>query len=333
MIAPVKGITALCLLSGGRDSALAARLIAEQGITLVGVSFVTPFFGAERAREAAAALGIPLRVVDITEEHLEVVLHPRHGRGSNMNPCIDCHALMLARAGRMMGEEGASFLVTGEVLGQRPMSQNPQALALVERESGYPGLVLRPLSARLLPETVPEREGWVDRSRLGAVSGRSSKPLDELAASLGFEYAPQHGGGCLLTDPGFSRRLAELIEHSPRPTRRDLELLRVGRHFRLPGGAKLVVGRNERENERLQALAAPGDVILSAAGVPGPTCLLTGEPSEETLAQAASVCVRYSDAPLREKGGEATTWPVLAEGRGTLQAGPPDEATLERWRV
>ena len=324
----MKKVKALCLLSGGRDSALAARLLKEQGVEVIGISFVTPFFGGTGGAQAAAgALGVPLRVIDVTDEHLEVVLHPRHGRGKNMNPCIDCHALMLKAAGGLMEEEGASFLATGEVLGQRPMSQNRQSLDVVERESGYPGLVLRPLSARLLAETTPEREGWVDRSRLAAVSGRSAKPLDELAASLGFDYAPQHGSGCVLTDPGFSGRLRELLEHSPHPTRRELELLRVGRHFRLPGGGKAVVGRNERENDRLEELAAPGEPLLQAAEVPGPVCLLTGETSLQALLAAASLCVRYSDAPKEEP------WPVSVKGGAVIKASAADEKSLSQWRV
>lgn len=288
---------AVGLLSGGLDSMLAARLLQEQGIEVIGVTFESPFFGSDRGRRAASKLRVPLRVVDITEELVPVVMEPKHGHGSGMNPCIDCHALMLRRAAEVMKEEGASFLFTGEVLGQRPFSQNRRALRIVERKSGCEGLVLRPLSAKLLPETIPEKRGWVDRERLLDIRGRSRKRQMELALSYGIRDFPSPAGGCLLTDPLFSRRLKDLVAHLERPSRRDLQLLKVGRHLRISPRTKAIVGRKEGENRILERLSLPEDLLMEVEGYPGPLLLIPGGGGEEDWPKAAAVCLRYSDAP------------------------------------
>ncbi len=287
---------ALAVFSGGLDSMLAAAIVRAQGIEVVGVNFETPFFSSARARRSADLLQLPLKVVDLTEAHLQVVKDPRHGHGANMNPCIDCHTLMISETGKMLDREGASFIITGEVLGQRPMSQNKGALALVARESGFGPLVLRPLSARLLPPTDPEREGWVRREDLLDFSGRSRKPQMEMARKLGIHEYPAPAGGCLLTDVIFSRRLKDLIAHSPLPEIREIELLKVGRHFRVGSHAKLVVGRNHRENDKIRLLAQVEDLLLRTESVPGPTALVVGEISPEAEEMCASVTAAYSDA-------------------------------------
>ena len=251
---------ALALLSGGLDSMLAAKLIQEQGIEVVGVAFTSPFFGPDKARRAAEWLGIPLHVVDITEDLIPVLVRPKYGYGRNMNPCIDCHTLMVRKAGELMKELGASFVVTGEVLGERPKSQNAAALRIVARDSGLEGYLLRPLSAKLLPPTVPEEKGWVDRERLLDIQGRSRKPQMALAEKYGLKDYPSPAGGCLLTDPGLSRRLKELLAENQTPEQRDLELLKYGRHFKSPEGTRIVVARQKEENEPLVALARPGDL-------------------------------------------------------------------------
>jgi tRNA U34 2-thiouridine synthase MnmA/TrmU len=289
------------LISGGLDSILAARIILEQGIEVIGVAFTTPFFGSHGAKQAAQASDIPLRILDITETHLKMVRSPRHGYGSNMNPCIDCHGLMLSEAGGLMEREGGDFLFTGEVLGQRPMSQNKAALRVVERESGYEGRVLRPLSAKLLPETLPEQEGLVDRQRLLAISGRSRKRQLELARHYHITEYLTPAGGCLLTDPIFSRRLRDLFDHHERVQVRDIELLKIGRHLRLSPAVKMIVGRNARDNERIAQLLVPGDDLLEVAEYPGPLCLIPHGGSLEEIQQAAAICVRYSDAPKAEE--------------------------------
>jgi len=302
---------ALGLLSGGLDSILAALVIREQGIDVIGVSFVTPFFNAEGARQAARAINIPLEVLDITESHLRMLRRPKHGYGRGMNPCIDCHALMLREAGRLMEEKGGAFLVTGEVLGQRPMSQNKRALAIVERESGYEGRILRPLSAQLLPETIPEQEHLIDRERLFAITGRTRRQQLELAQRYQITEYLTPAGGCLLTDPIFARRLKDLFAHEDPPEVRSIELLKVGRHVRLSPATKMIVGRNAADNERITQLLTPADDLLKVEGFPGPLCLIPHGGSWEEIKQAAAICVRYSDAPrdaettvIWSRGGE-----------------------------
>lgn len=289
--------TAMGLISGGLDSILAAKIILEQGIEVIGVAFTTPFFNSQGAEQAAKALGIPLRILDITETHLEMLRQPKHGYGRNMNPCIDCHILMLREAGRVMDGEGGDFLFTGEVLGQRPMSQNKGALRVVERESGYEGLILRPLSAKLLPETIPEQSGKVNRERLLAITGRSRKHQMELAKGYHIEAYLTPAGGCLLTDPAFSRRLRDLFHHQDPVQIRDIELLKIGRHLRLSPAVKVIVGRRAQDNERIARLAAPGDDLLQVEAFPSPLCLIPYGGFMADIKKAASVCVRYSDAP------------------------------------
>ncbi|MGO0122482.1 tRNA 4-thiouridine(8) synthase ThiI [Desulfothermobacter acidiphilus] len=291
---------ALALFSGGLDSILAVKLIELQGIKVVGVAFTSPFFDASRAVEMAEKLGLSLRVVDITEELIPLVLNPRHGYGKHFNPCIDCHALMLRKAGELMKEEGASFIITGEVLGERPMSQNRQALEIVAREAGLEGYVLRPLSALLLPPTIPEKEGWVKREKLLGIKGRSRKPQLELARRLGIEEFPTPAGGCLLTDPGYARRIKELLRLRSAPSRQDFELLKYGRHFFLPG-VQIVVARKEEENARLLALQEPADFLLRLKDIPGPRTLVRGNPEEKDLRLAAALTIRYSKAREKER--------------------------------
>lgn len=290
----MKGIA---LFSGGLDSSLAFKVIEEQGIEVSGITFETPFFGAAKARAAAMEIGLSLTVLDITEGHLQMLHAPRYGYGRNMNPCIDCHTLMLKIAGRRMEEEGADFVITGEVLGQRPMSQGRQSLAVVAKNAGYPDRIIRPLSARLLPETAPEREGKVDRARLLDIQGRGRKRQMELAAHYGITTYPAPAGGCLLTDPVFAKRLRDLFDRHPGHSVRDIELLKVGRHFRINETTKAVVGRNAMDNDTIERLAAPGDTLIRIAEVPGPTVLIPGGGDEETRLLAARLCARYSDAP------------------------------------
>jgi len=293
------GIHAIGLFSGGLDSMLAARLLQLQGIEVTGLVFVTPFFGAQAAVRAGELLHIPLAVEEITEVYMERVLKaPRYGYGKHMNPCIDCHAFMFHLAGKRMAAHGAHFLFSGEVLGQRPFSQNRGALNAVARLSGVPDSILRPLSAKRLEETRMEKEGLVDRTRLLDLEGRSRKPQMAWAEALGISSYPSSAGGCLLTQPEVARRLRDLFRHGPAPEVRDLEMLKLGRHLRFDPGAKIVVGRREQENSRLEELCRPGDVCLQVEGVPGPTVVLRaeGEPSREALLFAARVAVRYSDA-------------------------------------
>ena len=293
---------ALCVFSGGLDSMLAAQVIRAQGVDVLGLFFETPFFSSHRARISAKAIHLSLKVVDLTGPHLEVVKHPAHGYGGNMNPCIDCHALMLRKAGEMIEEEEANFIITGEVLGQRPMSQNLKALSIVSTQSGFPKLILRPLSAKLLQMTIPEEQGWVGRDLLLNFSGRSRKPQMALARELNITDYPAPAGGCLLTDPNFSKRLKDLFSSEPHFEIREIELMKIGRHFRLGPHARLIVGRNKGENETIVSLAKPEDLLLTAQSVPGPTVLALGDLTPELEILAAAITVSYSDA----RDGEPT---------------------------
>ena len=294
-MAAERTVRGLGLISGGLDSMLAARLLLEQGIAVTGIAFVTPFFGSKNAEAAAIRVGFPLIVRDITAPHLAIVKDPPSGYGRLMNPCIDCHALMLRVAGEIMDAEGFDLLFTGEVLNERPMSQSLRNLNRVANLSGRPGRVLRPLSALLLKETDVEREGLVDRTRLLNLEGRSRQRQFALARGWGITEYPNPAGGCLLTDPGYSRRLKDLFEHGPEAGTHELELLTIGRQFRIRAGVKATVGKNAAHNAALTALRAPGDLLLRTAGVPGPVMIISGAASAADIAVGAGICARYSD--------------------------------------
>ncbi|MFH1339511.1 MAG: tRNA 4-thiouridine(8) synthase ThiI [Candidatus Omnitrophota bacterium] len=288
-------LKAIALISGGLDSALAAKVIMLQRIDVAGFAFTTPFTHPQVER-LGQSLGIEVRAIDISPEYLDVVKNPRFGFGNTMNPCIDCHIFMLKKARELADEYKAYFIITGEVLGQRPMSQNKSALGKIEKESGLEGLLLRPLSARLLAPTIPEQRGWVDRDKLFDFSGRSRKPQIELAKQLGLEGFGQPAGGCLLTDPGFSRRLKDLIAHQQDFNLSDVQLLKIGRHFRLSGRAKLILGRNRIENQRLAPLVKSGDIHLEPVGSPGPAGILRSKDAcPELLELSAGILARYCD--------------------------------------
>lgn len=284
---------ALGLVSGGLDSSLAVMTLKRQGIEVTGIVFETPFFAAEKARQAAAIINFPLIVMDIGPLHLEMVKQPQYGYGRNLNPCIDCHAMMFRLAGKKLAAEGFDFLFSGEVLGQRPMSQNARALRSVASLSGFPEQVLRPLSAQRLPPTPMEQQGLVDRTQLLDLQGRSRKPQLALAAAWGYhDYAPS-GGGCLLTEKGFSNQLRDLLQHHPEATVNDVELLKIGRQFRLSAQAKLVVGRTQEDNAQLQQRATAHMVQLRCRNYSGPLGLVCGAPSEQDLHNAAAIVAAY----------------------------------------
>jgi len=291
---------ALSVFSGGLDSMLATQLIRVQGIDVLALFFETPFFSSKRAETSARSMDLPLKIIDITHRHLEVVKRPKHGYGGNMNPCIDCHALMFRIAGEMLQRENSHFVISGEVLGQRPMSQNKQSLARVASESDLGGLLLRPLSAKHLPPTIPEEKGWVKRELLMDFQGRTRKPQMELARKFNIKGYPSPAGGCLLTEKVFSRRLKDLLSEQHDPDRKDIALLKLGRHFRIAPHAKLIVGRNKTENEEIRALSRKNDLLLSSISVPGPTVLVSGMPSNTALKLATAITVAYSDVGNNE---------------------------------
>jgi tRNA-uridine 2-sulfurtransferase len=322
-------VRAFCLLSGGLDSRLAVCVLRDQGIEVHGLAFESPFFSPEPPREAAAQLEIPLRLVDFTADIVALLKNPPHGFGSCLNPCIDCHARMLRRAGEIMVRDGFDFLATGEVLNERPMSQNKRSLGIVAKDSGYADLILRPLSARLLEPTLPEREGWVDRERLLDLEGRGRRRQITLAAHYGLHQYPNPAGGCRLTEPTFCTRLKDLKDHEGLDDVRAIRLLRCGRHFRLGPGLKLIMGRDEADNQFLESTADPSDWLIRAETIPGPTALLPAAATEEQIGQAAAICVRYSDAP----GGESVAvrvWSGQQERRLQVAAMPREEADRVR---
>ncbi len=313
-------VRAVCLFSGGLDSQLAVRVLQEQGIEAQAVAFRSVFFGAAAAEAAARRLNLPLLVEEFTPTIVALVRHPPHGFGAGLNPCIDCHLAMIRRAGELMRERGAHVVATGEVLNQRPMSQTRKALELITRESGCADRLLRPLSAKLLPETEPERLGWVDRERLCAFEGRSRRAQQALAEKLGVTNYPQPAGGCLLTDPGYARRLRDLKEHEGLDDIEGIARLRLGRHFRV-GRARLIIGRDERENAALAARVRPSEVFLRVASCPGPVGLLAGEATEADLQQAAGLCAHYANS----LPGQPVAIEVRAAGRSwTVETLPSD---------
>lgn len=329
---------ALALYSGGLDSILAVLVVMRQGVEVTALSFLTRIGcgisdrAPARGKLIATAerFGFTLRLVDLSEKFMAVVRKPAHGYGKNMNPCLDCKILMLREARQIVEDEGFDFVITGEVLYQRPMSQRRDTFPLIEREAGLQGRILRPLSARLLKPARCEQEGLIDRESLYGFSGRSRKPQMALAGELGLTDYPQPAGGCLLTDPLYSHRLRELFSHTPEPSSQDLSLLRVGRHFRISGDCKVIVGRDEGENAAIEEMAGEEDTLLFVPGHGSPLTLLRGRCPEEVLPLAAALCARYSDAKrlpavdvtLRKKGETLT-----------LRVEPASEALSAGYRI
>ncbi len=297
----------VALLSGGLDSQLAVKMMQKQGFEVSAVAIKTPFcdFDCGRGcgfeiRERADTLGVDLKTVYLGDEYIEMLKNPKHGFGSGMNPCIDCRAMMFDAAKKRMDEIGAEFIISGEVLGQRPMSQHGPALKKIEKESGLEGKIVRPLSAALLGKTDAERNGLIKREDMGMISGRRRIELLKLAKEYGIEDPPNAGGGCLLTDPAFSLRAKDLFGHIETPNTNDIDLLKIGRHFRLDEDTKLVVGRNHNENEMIKSLALPDDILLEVRDHVGPTSILRGKTCDDYTDFAAKVTMRYSDAPKPE---------------------------------
>ena len=345
-------IKAVAMLSGGLDSTLAVKVVADQGVEVLGVNFHTGFcltddrrkmagLGARispdsvknQALQAGAKWRIPVEIIDISKEYLEILTNPKHGYGSAVNPCIDCRIYMLKKAREYMEKVGAKFIITGEVLGQRPMSQMRNTLRLIEKESGCSGIILRPLSAKHFEPTLPEIKGWVDREKLYDFSGRTRKPQMALAKKLGLDDYPQPAGGCcFLTDLNYARRLQDLFKYSGEKTLSPTQvlLLKIGRHFRINDQAKVIVGRNEAENLFLEQ-SAEGYTRVKCLDVVGPLTLLEGRTGDEELFQAARLTARYSDAKEREKVTVEIRFPH--NGRKVLEVPPMDNLTCQKMRI
>jgi tRNA U34 2-thiouridine synthase MnmA/TrmU len=290
---------ALALLSGGLDSILATELILKQGIDVIAINFASPFClckkGGCGATEAATKLGVPLKVMNVGDEYLKMVRKPKHGYGRHMNPCIDCRIFIVKKAKKYAKEIGAFFIFTGEVLDERPMSQHSRAMKIIEEETGLKGKILRPLSARLLPETVIEKKGLVDREKLLDIRGRSRKPQIKLAEEFSIKDYPCPAGGCLLTYKEYANKLRDLFKHKKRCSMADVSLLKVGRHFRF-SKSKIIVGRNEAENQILTAKKALNDYYFEVPDIGGPITVLQGPKTKNAIRAAAELTAFYSDA-------------------------------------
>lgn len=321
---------AISLLSGGLDSRLAVLVLLAQNLEVHGIIFKSPFFNEENAKEAGRSLGIKTHIFDFTADIVDIINRPRYGFGSCLNPCIDCHIRMLKRAGELVEDLGFDFISTGEVLDQRPMSQNMGSLELVAKESGYKDIILRPLSAKLLPATKPEQMGLVDRTKLLDIRGRGRKRQMLLAREFGISNYPTPSGGCRLTEPNFCNRLKDLKEHEGLNGIHSLNLLRIGRHFRLADNIKFVLGRNEEENVYIEGTAELYEIILKCADAPGPSGLLPINASKHHIDLAASICARYSDVD-RNKPSK-----VIARSsakRWVIEAVPLPEVEIVKYRI
>jgi hypothetical protein len=329
---------AIALLSGGLDSTLAVLVMLKQGIEVTAVTFLT-HFGCDISDSsscskdpfpAAEKYGFTVKLCHLADKFTEIVKYPVFGHGKNMNPCIDCRILMLREAKDLREMTGADFIVTGEVVGQRPMSQRRDTLNIIDREAGVKGYVVRPLSARILPATEPERRGLVKRELLYGFNGRSRKPQMALAEELGLTDYPAPAGGCLLTEPNFAFRLRELLSMTPNPSHKDLTLLRLGRHFRLSPASKAVVGRDERENGAIEALGGTEDCLFMVEDTGSPTVLLSGDGAENFIHLAASLCARYSDA---KNLPEVEVTVMRGADRFRIAVSPAAKEVVEHYRI
>lgn len=330
---------ALALLSGGLDSTLAVKVMLEQGISVEALNFTSPFCTCtgrnagckSEAVRVAEEFNIPIKVMNKGREYLEIVRNPRHGYGKAMNPCIDCRIFLLRKAKEYMAESGADFVITGEVLGQRPMSQRRNTLNLIERESGLAGFLLRPLSAKHFEPTVPELEGWVDRNRLLAIQGRSRREQMQLAADLDVKNYPCPAGGCLLTELSFVSKVRDVFDHSDLLNLRDFRLLRLGRHFRVASRTKLIVGRDEAENTLLEKNLQSGEAAVLWLEGGGPLGVLIGEVDDAVLEITAKIVLRYTKA---EPGRDCTVKAVIDGNERFMNiTNTFDEQKIEEFRI
>jgi tRNA U34 2-thiouridine synthase MnmA/TrmU len=349
----VKKVKALSLFSGGLDSILATRVVMKQGLEVEAIQFVTPFFNYDvlydieaHKKQILAKYGIKVIVEDISTGYLQLLHSPVHGFGKNFNPCIDCKIMMFSRAKELLVERGASFLISGEVLGQRPMSQRRDTMNVIERDSGTKSILLRPLCAQLMKETEAEAKGWVDRNKLLAMNGRSRSPQIALAKEYGITDFPSPAGGCILADPILSQRIAQLysresVVKTAEITVPDIRVLLVGRQFILPGGGWLILGRDEKDNNRLEQMAQSEDAVLKMEEWPGPLGVLKKAGSqyvdqgklEKDIELAASLVVRYGKK-MPEVNGTASKGDVtciLGATRRVITAAPLADEIFQEW--
>jgi tRNA-specific 2-thiouridylase len=336
----MKKAKAIALLSGGLDSTLAILVLLKQDIEVTAITYLT-HFGCDITDSsscskdpfpAAERYGFKVKLSHLADKFIDIVKNPKHGHGKNMNPCMDCRILMLREAKQLMELTGADFLVTGEVLGQRPMSQRKDTFPLIDREADVEGLVLRPLSARLLKPTAAEMSGLVNRDMLYGFSGRTRRPQMALAKELGLIEYPAPAGGCLLTDPIYSYRLKELLSHDNDPDMRMINLLQVGRHFRVTDNCKVIIGRNQKENEKITSLTAKDDWILWVENYGSPTTIISGNPDQRTIETAAAMTARYSDAKHLPEVN-VTIFCETGGQKDIVTVKPASDDLLDRFRI
>lgn len=321
---------ALVLFSGGLDSTLALKIVQNQGMSVESVHFTTPFCNCDKCsvERFSREFGVRVHHVFLGQEFLDLLVDPPHGYGSQMNICIDCRILMLKKAKELASKIGATYLITGEVLNQRPFSQKMNIMHLIEKEAGLEGQILRPLSAKLLPETEVEKKGLVSREELHSFRGRRRLPQIRLAEELQIWDYPCPSGGCLLTDPSFAKRLKEYLAHEE-PKLDNIALLRLGRHFRI-GAVKVIVGRNEEENNILLSKAERDEIAyMRVVKYVGPITLILGDADTETIMKSAAITVRYSDAPR----DAPTNIFYTKRAEKPLKAEAIDDSDLEKWRI
>ncbi|MFH1244955.1 MAG: hypothetical protein V1662_00530 [Candidatus Omnitrophota bacterium] len=343
-------VKALALFSGGLDSVLAAKVVSEQGVAVEAVHYLNAFLPGYYTNsgqvcpepgKAAAGLGIKLHILDIADAHLQLVRSPRYGYGANINPCIDCRILMLREAKAFMQDQGFSFLISGEVLGQRPMSQRKASLCVIDRDARVAGLVLRPLSAKLMPATIAEQKGWVDREKLFAFSGRSRKPQLALAEQLDIHEYAAPAGGCLLTQREFFRKFQDVAGWD-NVNLNDVELTRTGRHFHYQNRFRLVVGRNEDENKILLRLAGAGDILVRVREWSGPITVIRGSRApgmagaegerQEAVKLAAALTLYYSKG--KDEGAAwVDYWAGKGKETGAILTTPAKPEQVEQMRI
>ncbi|NVN93458.1 MAG: hypothetical protein HXX11_23075 [Desulfuromonadales bacterium] len=330
---------ALALLSGGLDSTLAVKMMLDMGIEVEALNFTSPFCTCtgknsgckSEAVRVAQEFNIPIKVIHKGLDYLEIVRNPRHGYGKGVNPCVDCRIYLLQKAKEYMLESGADFVITGEVLGQRPMSQRRDSMRVIERESGLEGLLLRPLSAHHLEPTIPEREGWVDREKLLAIKGRSRKEQIQMADDLDVKNYPCPAGGCLLTELSFVPKVRDVFEHSDELNQRDFRMLKIGRHYRIGKRTKLIIGRDESDNKLLEAAIQPGETSLFWMDGNTPLAAVMGRQDEECLDLATRLLLRYTRAEV----GATCRIRVVINGEESIRQVPNTitEAEVEQYRI
>ena len=331
-------IKAVALYSGGLDSTLAVIAMQKQGIEVTAITFLN-HFGCDISDKsscskdpfaASVKFGFQVKLSHLSSKFLDIVKNPKFGHGKNMNPCVDCRILMLKEAKEFMKMIGADFLITGEVLGQRPMSQRRDCFPVMDRESDVKGLVVRPLSGRLLTKTDPEERGLIKRDLMYNFNGRSRKPQIALAEEFGLTEYPAPAGGCLLTEPIYSYKLKDLLDHDKDPDYKDINFLKIGRHFRYSGDCKIVVGRDKDENDLILSLADQDDYIVKVEKIGSPITIILGNADDEAITVAASLCARYSDAKKMPEVDVAVT---KSDKKHYIKVQPANDEIIAKYRI